>query len=161
MNKISQVAGAITILFFSLAAVTHDSSLTGRWTATLKKGDRTGTASLRLGVSGTEVTRTLSDPSGQVWEIRNGNLQGNQLTFDVTAVRRNEEHSFFRSGRGGCPHFAERIAWPTWSNNDLLTIKTGTGQANDGSDREQYRKSDSCCRLLACPNVYIVDGGGA
>jgi hypothetical protein len=85
MNKISQVAGAITILFFSLAAVTHDSSLTGRWTATLKKGDRTGTASLRLGVSGTEVTRTLSDPSGQVWEIRNGNLQGNQLTFDVTA----------------------------------------------------------------------------
>jgi hypothetical protein len=34
---------------------------------------------------GTEVTGTLSDPSGQVWEIRNGNLQGNQLTFDVTA----------------------------------------------------------------------------
>ena len=85
MNKISQVAGAITILFFSLAAVTQDSSLTGRWTATLKKGDRTGTASLTLGVSGTEVTGTLSDPSGQVWEIRNGNLQGNQLTFDVTA----------------------------------------------------------------------------
>jgi hypothetical protein len=72
-------------IVFLLAAVTHDSSLTGRWTATLKKGDRTGTASLRLGVSGTEVTRTLSDPSGQVWEIRNGNLQGNQLTFDVTA----------------------------------------------------------------------------
>ena len=36
-------------------------------------------------LSGTQVTGTLSDPSGQIWQIENGRLEGNQLTFDVTA----------------------------------------------------------------------------
>ena len=31
------------------------------------------------------MTGTLRDPSGPPWQIQNGTLTGNQLTFDVTA----------------------------------------------------------------------------
>jgi hypothetical protein len=53
-----------------------------------KKADRTGTASLTVNVSGTEVTGTLSDPSGHIWQLQNGKLEASQLTFDVTARQR-------------------------------------------------------------------------
>jgi len=85
MYETSKSACAVTILFVTLAAVAQESSLAGRWTATLKKGGRTGAASLTVRVSGNEVTGTLSDPSGQIWQLQNGKFEANQLTFDVTA----------------------------------------------------------------------------
>jgi hypothetical protein len=51
----------------------------------VKRGGRTGTANLTVSVSGKQITGTLSDPSGQIWQIQNGKLEGSQLTFDVTA----------------------------------------------------------------------------
>jgi len=63
----------------------QENEFTGRWQATLNKGDRTGTAIMDVTLSGTQVTGTLSDPSGQIWQIENGRLEGNQLAFDVTA----------------------------------------------------------------------------
>jgi len=68
-----------------LSAFSQENPSSGRWTATLKKGDRAGTATLNMSISGSDVTGTLSDPSGQVWQIENGKLEGNQLTFHVTA----------------------------------------------------------------------------
>jgi len=50
----------------------------------LKKGDRTGIANLTVSVPGNEVTGTLSDPLGQIWQFQNGQVATNQLTFDVT-----------------------------------------------------------------------------
>src|SRR5215469_11226292 len=85
MPETSKFARAVAILFLTLAASAQESSLTGRWTANLKKGDRIGTATLTVGVSGNEVTGTLSDPSGQIWQLQNGKCEANQLTFDVTA----------------------------------------------------------------------------
>jgi hypothetical protein len=38
-----------------------------------------------LNVSGQELTGTISDPSGQTLQIKNGKIEGNELTFDVTA----------------------------------------------------------------------------
>ena len=80
-----QVACTLTILVFALSAFSQENPSSGRWTATLKKGDRAGTATLNMSISGSDVTGTLSDPSGQVWQIENGKLEGNQLTFHVTA----------------------------------------------------------------------------
>lgn len=80
-----KVVCAVAILCSSFAAVAQESNLNGRWTATLKKGDRTGTANLTVSVSGSGVTGTLSDPSGQIWQIENGKLEADRLTFDITA----------------------------------------------------------------------------
>ena len=85
MCETSKFACAVAIAFLTLAAVAQESSLAGRWRATLKKGDTTGTANLMVSVSGNEVTGTLSDPSGQIWQLQNGKFEANQLTFDVTA----------------------------------------------------------------------------
>lgn len=85
MVRCWQIAFTLTILVFTLSAVSQENTYNGRWTATLKKGDKTGTATLNMTVSGTSVTGTLSDPSGQVWQIENGKLEGNQIAFDVTA----------------------------------------------------------------------------
>ena len=88
MYETSKFACAEAILFVTLAAVAQESSLAGRWTATLKKGDKTGAANLTVSVSGNEATGTLSDPSGQIWQLQNGKFEANQLTFDVTARER-------------------------------------------------------------------------
>jgi len=89
MYGTSKLAGTVAISFVTLALVAQESSLAGRWTATLKNGDRTGTANLTVSVSGSEVIGTLRDPSGQIWQLQNGKFEANQLTFDVTA----REHS--------------------------------------------------------------------
>ena len=85
MRERSRIACAIVVSLLTFMAVAQESNLTGRWTATLKKGDRTGTANLTVSVSGNEVTGTLIDPSGQIWQLQNGKFEGSQLTFDVTA----------------------------------------------------------------------------
>ena len=107
MYRISKIAIRAAIVFMAVLVFAQESELTGRWQATLKKGDRTGTSVMDLTVSGTQVTGTLSDPSGQFWQIENGKLEGDQLTFDVTA----REH-------GGTKkiHFFGQVT------NDLITL---------------------------------------
>ena len=85
MYETSKLACAVAIFFVTLALVAQGSSLAGRWTAALNKGDRTGIANLTVSVSGSEVRGTLRDPSGQLWQMQNGKFEANQLTFDVTA----------------------------------------------------------------------------
>lgn len=107
MYRISKIAITAAIVFMAVLVFAQESELAGRWQATLKKGDRTGTSVMDLTGSGTQVTGTLSDPSGQVWQIENGKLEGDQLAFDVTA----REH-------GGTKkvHFFGQVA------NDLITL---------------------------------------
>ena len=88
MFRTSQVVYTLTILVLTLSAFAQENASSGRWTATLTKGGKTGTANLNMSISGTAVTGTLSDPSGQVWQLENGKLEGSQLTFDVTARER-------------------------------------------------------------------------
>lgn|SRR5215472_5664128 len=85
MNRILRLLAAAALLSLPVLAFTQESNLNGRWTATLKKGDRTGTAVLTISISAKEVTGTLSDPSGQTWKIEHGKVDGNRITFDVTA----------------------------------------------------------------------------
>lgn len=85
MRERSRIACAMLLSLLTFAAVAQETNLNGRWTATLNRGSRTGTANLTVNVSGAEVTGTLTDPSGQVWQLQNGKFEGSQLTFDVTA----------------------------------------------------------------------------
>ena len=83
MYRISMIATRVAIAFMAVLVSAQESELTGQWQATLKKGDRTGAAVMDVTLSGAQVTGTLSDPSGQIWQIENGKLEGDQLTFDV------------------------------------------------------------------------------
>ena len=85
MFRTWHVACALTILVFTMSVLAQENTSSGRWTAILKKGDKTGTATLNMNISGTRVAGTLSDPSGQLWQIEVGKLEGDQLSFDVTA----------------------------------------------------------------------------
>ena len=69
MFRTWQVACTLTILVFTMSAFAQENTSSARWTATMKKGDKTGTATLNMTISGTGVAGTLSDPSGQVWQI--------------------------------------------------------------------------------------------
>ena len=84
MYRISKIAIKVAIVFMAVLFA-QENELTGRWQATLKKGARTGTSVMDVTLSGAQVTGTLGDPSGQIWQMENGKLEGNQLTFDVTA----------------------------------------------------------------------------
>lgn len=99
-------AVAISILVLALLAFAQGKDLSGRWTAMLKKG-KSGTATMNVNVSGLEMAGTLSDPSGQTLQIENGKIEGNQLTFDVTA----REHGGTKS-----IHFFGQVA------DDLITL---------------------------------------
>ena len=85
MLRTRQIVYTLTILVLTVSAFAQENALSGRWAAPLRKGNKTGTATLNISISGTSVTGALSDPSGQVWQIENGKLEGNHLTFDVTA----------------------------------------------------------------------------
>ena len=85
MKERSRIACTALVSLLTFAALAQESNLNGQWTATLKRGSRTGTATLTVSVSGTEVNGTLSDPSGQLLHLQNGKLAGDQITFDVTA----------------------------------------------------------------------------
>ena len=107
MCRISKIAIRLAIVFMAVLVFGQESEPAGRWQATLKKGDRAATSVMDLTVSGTQVTGTLSDPSGQIWQIENGKLEGDQLAFNVIA----REH-------GGTKkiHFFGQVT------NDLITL---------------------------------------
>jgi len=64
MLRTRQVVHTLTILVLTLSAFAQENASSGRWTATLTKGNKTGIATLNINTSGTSVTGTLSDPSG-------------------------------------------------------------------------------------------------
>lgn len=70
MKKGWRIACTVLISLLTFAAVAQESNLNGRWTATLRRGDRTGAATLTVSVYGAEVTGTLSDPSGQLLQLQ-------------------------------------------------------------------------------------------
>jgi uncharacterized protein involved in outer membrane biogenesis len=79
------LASATLVLVLEVFALAQVDDPSGRWKATLARGDRTGVAVMTLKVEGTQVIGTLSEPSGQTLEIENGKLEEGRLTFDASA----------------------------------------------------------------------------
>ena len=98
MMERSRIACTVLASLLAFAAVAQ-TNVTGRWTATLKRGDRTRKATLTVSVSGTEVTGTLSDPSGRILQLENGKLESSQLTFDVTGREHGGSKNIHFSGQ--------------------------------------------------------------
>ena len=83
MLKVFAVAFSISVLAF--AAFAQGKDISGRWTATLERGGQTVTFKMDLKVSANYVTGTIDLAPDATTEIQNGKLEGDQLTFDVTA----------------------------------------------------------------------------
>jgi len=87
MEKLLNILARATLTMVTLAAFgfAQANDPSGRWTATLQRGDATGVAEMTLKVAGNHVTGTLSEPSGQTLQIENGVIESSQLNFDCSA----------------------------------------------------------------------------
>jgi hypothetical protein len=89
MKKLLKVfaRAALTALILAGLGIAQAQSAdpSGRWTATLQRGDATGVAVINLKVDGNRATGTLSDPSGQTLEMENGVFEGGKLSFNCSA----------------------------------------------------------------------------
>lgn len=94
--RLRLIAIVSSILTITCAASAQDKGLSGRWTGTFNGKGRPITLVLNLRVSGNQVTGELVDPGGNQMPIHNWKLEGNQLTFEVSA----KEH-----GRPRTDHF--------------------------------------------------------
>lgn len=87
MKEKLKVLSSITLAVFVLAVfgLVQVNDLSGRWIATSQRGNKSGNFVMTLQVNGSRLTGMLNDASGQTLEIHNGNIAGDQLTFDVAA----------------------------------------------------------------------------
>jgi len=79
------LASTTLVLVLEVFALAQVDDPSGRWKATLSRGDRTGVAVMTLKVAGNQVAGTLSEPSGQTLEIENGRIEDGRLVFDASA----------------------------------------------------------------------------
>ena len=93
MLKVSAVAFAILLL--ALVAFAQGKDISGHWTTTLERGEQSMTCKMDLKVSGKTVTGTIEVAPDETAEIQNGRLEGDLLTFDITAP----EHGHTKSIR--------------------------------------------------------------
>src|SRR5215469_2958290 len=86
MNRILKVSlGAFLISLVAIATCGQAEALSGRWTANLERWGRSMTSVMDLKVSGDQVTGTIDLAPGMTLQIRNGQFEHSQFTFDVTA----------------------------------------------------------------------------
>jgi len=83
MFRVFAVAFSISAL--ASGAIAQGKDISGRWTATLERGTQSMTVKMDLKVSANNVTGTINVAPGVSAEIQNGKLEGEQLSFDVTA----------------------------------------------------------------------------
>lgn len=83
MLKVLAVAFSVSVL--ALGAFAQNKDVSGRWTTSLERGGKSFTFKMDLKVSDNTVAGTMDATPDRRVEIQNGKLEGNQLTFDVTA----------------------------------------------------------------------------
>jgi hypothetical protein len=96
MLKVSAVAFAIFLL--ALVAFAQGKDISGHWTTTLERGQQSMTFKMNLKVSGNSVTGTIDVAPDVTAEIQNGKLEGDQLTFDITAPEHGHTKSIHFTG---------------------------------------------------------------
>ena len=76
----------VILLFLAvvLTAKAQDLGVSGRWTAIWSDKDNLYKAALILKISGHRVTGTFTDQNQSEWQIQNGKLEGNVLSFDAS-----------------------------------------------------------------------------
>ena len=96
MLKVTVLAPSISAL--ALVAFAQGKDVNGRWTTTLDRGRQSMTLNMELKVSGNEVTGTIDVAPDVTGQIQNGKLEGNQLTFDITAPEHGHTKSMHFTG---------------------------------------------------------------
>lgn len=78
---------ALTLFFHvaSLAAAQAE-DVSGHWEATWSEKEKTCASALVLHASGDQISGTLTDCNGVVWQVQNGTLVKDELNFDASAT---------------------------------------------------------------------------
>jgi len=89
---------ALSISGMALGAFAQGKDVSGRWTTTQEKGGQSVTFRMDLTVSNNSVTGTIDVAPDVATQIQNGKLEGNQLTFDITAPEHGHAKSIHFTG---------------------------------------------------------------
>src|SRR5215471_13429155 len=96
MLKVSAVAFSMFAL--ALVALAQGQDVSGRWTTTLDRGRQSVTLKMDLTVSGNHVVGTIDVAPDVTAQIQNGKLEGDQLTFDISAPEHGHTKSIHFTG---------------------------------------------------------------
>ena len=92
---------ALSISVLALVAFAQGKDVSGRWTTTLDRGRQSMTLKMDLKVSRNDVTGTIDVAPDVTAQIQNGKLEGNQITFDITAPEHGHTKSIHFTGDVG------------------------------------------------------------
>ena len=96
MLKVSAVAFVVFVL--ALGGVAQRRGVSGHWATTLSRGEQSMTLKMDLKVSGSSVNGMIDVAPDVTAEIQNGKLEGDQLTFDITAPEHGHTKSIHFTG---------------------------------------------------------------
>ena len=91
-------AVAFSMFALALVAFAQGQDVSGRWTTTLDRGRQSMTLKMDLKVSGNHVTGTIDVAPYVTAQIQNGKLEGDQLTFDISAPEHGHTKSIHFTG---------------------------------------------------------------
>ena len=91
-------AVAFSMFALALVAFAQGQDVSGRWTTTLDRGRQSMTLKIDLKVSGNHVTGTIDVAPYVTAQIQNGKLEGDQLTFDISAPEHGHTKSIHFNG---------------------------------------------------------------
>lgn len=91
MKRVEKSKALSLILFaVALTASARDLDVAGHWAATWREKENVYTAVLTLRTSGHQVSGTFTDQKRVEWQIQNGKLEGDRLSFDVSQTTNGE-----------------------------------------------------------------------
>ena len=99
MLKFTIIVLAISLL--APFAFAQGKDISGRWTATLERGAQSMTVRMDLKLSANYLTGTIDVAPDVTVQIQNGKLEGDRLSFDVTAPEHGHTKSIHFTGDVG------------------------------------------------------------
>lgn len=90
---------AASMLALATMSTAWAADASGKWTWTRKIQDREITQTLELKQNGEKLAGSISGPSGQKTEIRDGTVKGSDIAFTVVRERNGQEFKIRYSGK--------------------------------------------------------------
>lgn len=88
----------LALLSCLLAVAAYAADVTGKWTAEMPgRGGQTMTSTMNLKADGSALTGTVSGRNGDI-EIKNGKVDGDNISFDVTRETPNGSFTMHYTG---------------------------------------------------------------
>jgi len=100
VDKLRLKSLALSLMLFAivLPSTAQDPAVGGHWAATWSENKIVYTAALILRTSGHQITGTFTDRNRVEWEIQDGKLEANRLSFDASETTNGETRTLHLAG---------------------------------------------------------------